>query len=313
MQASDMQEKKNKRLVALLIVLLLATSGLYWFGNGASDTSIDKNIFQIDDYTSIDRITFESGKDKIELFFNGSRWRVNDSFDADRNLVSVLFATLKQAQPKRAVAASLLDSVNRILDTEGVHVSLFEGESLRKTFISGGDRDRMQSWFKHPVSNEIFLMTIPGYKVYVSGILQLSKNQWRDKAVFGFNWRNFRSLDVRYPAKPSDNFRVAPQNDVFGVEGIKTDTTKLGNYMDHVLSLAVNEYLEPGKYTDSLKTAQPVAIFTVTDIASKTYSLRIYDDKPGQVPALVQERDGAVFSRQKIQPVLRPKSYFSIK
>lgn len=307
-----MQKKKNKRLVFLLIVLTAITVVVYWLSSEDRNGVADKNIFQIADYNNIDRVMLESSDGKVELTFNGSRWRINDRYDADRNLITVLFATLKEAVPKRPVAASLKDSVNALLEENGVKVSLFSGRNLEKQFVSGGNVLKGRTYFKDSGRNETYLVTIPGYRVYVAGILELTENQWRDKHVFGFNWRNFQRLEVSFPEKPADNFVVAPQNNMFGIEGIQTDTTKLGVYMDHVLSLTVNEYLESGKYTDSLMKARPAMMLTVTDIAKKQYSLKLFSETLSQVPGLYQQDQGVVFNRLKIQPLMRPKSYFRV-
>lgn len=312
-QASDMQERKNKTLAFLLIVLMLITVGVYWIRLKDRNPVVDKNIFQVADYKNIDRVTLESGTGKIELSFNGSRWRINDRYDADRNLITVLFATLKEAVPKRPVAPSLQDSVNTILKKNGVTVSLFNGHNMQRQFLSGGDPLKGRTYFKDRARDETYLVNIPGYRVYVAGILELTENQWRDKHVFAFNWRNFQSLEVSFPGKPEDNFKVAPQNNMFGIEGIKTDTTKLGSYMDHVLSLTVNEYMEPGKYTDSLMNASPYITLIVTDIAKKQYALKLFRETLSQVPGLFQENQGVIFNRLKIQPLMRPKSYFQVQ
>src|SRR5688572_14769958 len=157
MQASDMQERKNKRLVFLLIVLLVSTVGVYWIRLKDSNPVVDKNIFQVADYKNIDRVTLKSNTSNVELSFNGSRWRINDRHDADRNLITVLFATLKEAVPKRPVAPSLQDSVNAVLKKNGVTVSLFSGQNMERQFLSGGDPLKGRTYFKDPARDETYL------------------------------------------------------------------------------------------------------------------------------------------------------------
>ena len=55
------------------------------------------------------RLNLRTGN--VTLKYNGSRWKVNDEFNADPIMIDVLFATLQQAEPRRPLAASLKDSV----------------------------------------------------------------------------------------------------------------------------------------------------------------------------------------------------------
>lgn len=313
MRALISQEKKNKRLAMLLVALISAGALAFWLAGPNESSPIDKDIFQITDYTKITKVVLKSATANVELAFNGTRWQVNDRYPADRDLISVLFATLKEARPKRRLPASLVDSVNLQIEKEGVEVSLFNGEALEKRFTAGGNALKTQSFFKDLNTDNTFVVTIPGYRVYVSGIFELTENQWRDKYVFGFNWRNFERLEVSFPHRPDDNFVVAPQNNVFSVVGIKTDTTKLGRYMDNVLRLTVNEYLDRSAFTDSLIGSKPRMVMTISDIAKNQYSLRVFDLTSGQVPGLVHESQGAMFNRLKIQAILKPKSFFQQK
>src|SRR5690349_10787054 len=107
----NMQEKKNKLRLTLLIALIAITAGIYWVSQQERSASVNKALFRLDDYRAISQVVLDSGQHHIELTFNGSRWRVNNQYDADRSMVDVLFATLRQAEPRRPVAASQQDSM----------------------------------------------------------------------------------------------------------------------------------------------------------------------------------------------------------
>jgi len=305
-----MQEKKNKRLALMLLILTIITVVVYGW-NTKEKVQVDKNIFRLADYKTVDRVVLTSARGKVELVFNGARWKVNGQYDADRNLISLLFATLQQAEPKRPVPAYQQDSINALMEKTGVEVFLYSGQKTEQRFLAGGNSLKTQAYFKELSGNGIYLVNIPGYRVYVSGILELTESEWRDKQVFGFNWRNFQSLQAEFPDKPSENFKVSMQNGLFSVDDIpRTDTTKLSAFLENVYQLAVNEYLEPGTFTDSLLTLKPLMVLTVADIGKRQYSLKIFREKGSQILGLLDEKQGVVFNRLKIQPILRPKSFF---
>lgn len=309
-----MQEKKNKRLFILLLVLIITTGSVLWLGNIRQTLDVDKEVFRIPGLEQADRVLLESDSGKVDLTFNGTRWRVNDRYDADRNRVTVLMATLREVEPRRPVAGAARDSISRALPLKGTHVSVFQGTALLRSFYAGGNASKTQSYFMDPQTENCYLMAIPGYRVYVSGILQGDENEWRDKYVFGFNGRNFQALQAEFPQKPSENFNVSQNNNLFIVEGLaKTDTAKLYTYLDQVLTLTADEYLKPSLLTDSLLTLQPQLIITVTDIANRKYILRLYAPLGNQIPGIFNENQGILFDTRKIRPLVRPKSFFALK
>jgi hypothetical protein len=305
-----MQERKNKILLVSLSVLVIMIIFFAWRGRGQDRAGVDKNIFQIDDYTSIDKVVLESGGVRTVLQFNGTRWKVNEQHDADRNMVSVLFATLQQARAKRKIAESIKDSVRALINKNGVRVSLFAGSSLQQEFLSGGNSTKTQALFHDPLANETYVMEIPGYRVYVSGIFELDENGWRDKYVFNFNWRNFSGLEVRFPGKPGENFTVASRKGFFGIEGMDADTARLNTFLDHVSLLTVDRYADQAPKRDSLATSTAQMEIIVRDVGSREYRLQLFGSQTAEVPGLVPVNQLAYFNVRKIQPLIRPKSFY---
>lgn len=306
-----MQETRNKRQLILLVVLVVATLLVFWWVQPENRIEIDQQVFQVPDLKSISKVELLTDTSSVVLSFNGSRWEVNGS-DADGNMINVLFATLQQARPRRMVARVNRDSIFRQLEKSGVQVRLYEGNSLRKTFIAGGNAAKTQAFFADPASGDVYVMTIPGYRVYVSGIFELGESGWWNKLVFDFNWANFRSLKADFPKNPSDNFIVSGTRGGFGVEGlVQTDTAKLNTFLDEVSLLTVDQYLSEPKLEDSLRQATPSMRIRVTDIGNRSYALDLFvPEPPRRVSGVIGDARVAIFGRRKIRTLLRPKSYF---
>jgi hypothetical protein len=228
-------------------------------------------------------------------------------------MVDVLFATLQQAEPKRPLAISLQDSVAKTIQTSGVKVSVGVDEKWQKVFYAGGNATKTQAYFLDPEENKVFLMTIPGYRVYVSGIFELGESGWRDRFVFGFNWRNFQSLEVTFPEKPSDGFVVAMQNNYFGIQGIsKIDTTRLNNYLDDISLLTVDDYVDGTSTLDSLATTPELLKISVKDIGKKEYVLQVYPPigKQEKFSGLINGSQWALFEKTRVSGLIRPRQFF---
>lgn len=310
-----MQEKNNKRRFIVLVVLVIASLAVFWLLQPERTLQVDQDIFLVDDLASIDKIELASDTGVITLYYDGTRWRVNDQYHADGDMINVLFATLQQARPKRPVGNLKQDSISRHVMETGVKVSLFHDGNLRKQFFAGGNPAKTQAYFSKPHSGEVYVMTIPGYRVYVSGIFELNEGGWRDKFVFGFNWRNFKSLEVRFPESPSENFTVSMQTDYFGIQSLpEADTARLNTFLDNVSLLTVDEYIYVPGLRDSLLNIVPSVQFLVTDIGNRTHRLRLFtSENEMNVFGIIQDSQPAIFSRRKIQPLLRPKSFFRKK
>ena len=158
-------------------------------------------------------------------------------------------------------------------------------------------------------------MTIPGYRVYVAGIFEMKESGWRDKYVFGFNWQNFKRLEAQFLQTPSENFIVSMGKGYLGIQDLaEVDTATLNTFLDNVSLLTVDEYkTEPG-LRDSLLNVKPFMQLIVTDIGNRAYQLRLFiSEKQTHAWGIIQDSQVAIFSRRKIQPLLRPKSFFKKK
>jgi len=308
-----MQERKNKRLSILLLVLLSATAAVFWFGRERSHYEVDPVLFKNYDVKGIDEILLESLEGKVSLKYSGARWRVNDQYVANTDMIDVLFATLQQAVPKRPLSLSLQDSVSKSLKESGVKVSLrSEGES-KEIFYAGGNTSKTQAFFVKENADVPYVMTIPGYRVYVSGIFELGEIAWRDRFVFGFNWRNFQRLEVSYFGKPENNLAVAMDDGLIGIEGLtKVDTAKLNDFLDNVSLLIVDDYLPSDVSLDSLAKTPPIVSFLVKDIARKEYRLQLYPpaDPRGQFRGLINTSQWGTFSANSVSEIIRPRKFF---
>jgi hypothetical protein len=309
-----MMEKKNKIRFAVLVVLLTSTIALAFLSRGDQNNAVDPSLFRIENLNKIDHVILESPKGKTELQFKDGKWKVNGEFDADKRLIDVLFATIEQAVPKREISSSKGDSIAKALSQSGTTVSFLEGHDVRKKFIAGGSTGKTQAYFQLP-DGKTYVMVIPGYRVYVSGIFEAEGILFRDKRIFNFNWRNFRSLESRFPAEPKEDFIVSFKDRYFGIEGMTDiDTTKLNDYLDAVSLLDAREYLSTPQTSvyDSLLKTVPSFTVEVKDIASRSYLLEVFP--PAKTKTTVLGRTGkgdlVLFDKESIARLAKKKAYF---
>ncbi|GCC51888.1 hypothetical protein SanaruYs_21170 [Chryseotalea sanaruensis] len=304
-----MQEKRNKLLFAVLLVSVAITTVIYFLGNETSSEVKNKDLFQVTESKVINRVELASASGKVTLSFNGTRWMVNETEAADRDMIDVLFATALQAEVKRPVAENRNDSVAVEVKATGVNVKFFEGDVLRKNFTAGGNNKKTEAYFIDE-TGKAYLMNIPGYRVYVSGVFELTEKQWWDKYVFPFNWSNVRDLAVMYPNKVDNNFTISLQEENFAIDNLPTDTTKLNDFLFAVSLLTVDEFIE----IDSLKDVEPVLTVQVSDIANRIYTLSILPYvQAGKTACLVKQNHLAWIDNRKLARLVKNREFFRKK
>jgi hypothetical protein len=312
-----MQEKRNRQRFILFIVLLAITTTVYLLVHREAKSPVDKTLFRIAS-NKTDRVEIVSKKDTIKLRVENGKWKVNDAYNADLNMIQVLFATIDQIEPKREVGANQKDSIGRLLQTEGSTVRFFENDNLQLEFQAGGNLRKTEAWYQLTSAMNPYVMVIPGYRVYGSGIFELDANGWRDKLIFNPNWRNFKSLTTTVFKEPSQGFTIVMKQNLLVVDGIpEADTTKLNDYVDAVSLLAGDQFISPGyspRY-DSLGKTQPSFKIEINDIAGRTYFLELYPPLKNDQNILGKLGDSEfiLINREKIIPLARKKDYFKKK
>jgi len=310
-----MPKMNNIYLLGSLLVMTIFLVVILFFGNSNDRISVDKNLFKVADQTKINRVILKKANEQIELYFDGTRWMVNNSFEADRQLIQVFFATLLQAEPRRPVAKRLRDSIHLQISNAGVEVKLFEGETIMKNFMVIGNDRKTETYYELAGELAPYLVTIPGYRVYVAAIFELAAYEWRDKRIFNFNWQNFKRLDASFPANEKENFSISFQNSFFGLEGIpQADTTRLNDYLDAVSLVQAVRYLPLGESAvyDSVLTTSPYYSIEVTDIANRIYSIDIFNPLERDPAVLGKLHDGqaVLIGREDLIRLDRKRSHF---
>ncbi len=308
---------RNVKLLISLIGLSVLASAMFYFSN--RDTSgIDKTIFEVVDQDRIDRVVLTSRAGAVELKFDGVKWKVNANHDADRQLVTVLFATVLQTQPKRKLTGAQRDSVSKKMSQEGVRVLLLEGETPNKEFLVCGNTEKTETYYQLAGEEEIYLVTIPGYRVYVASIFELGESGWRDKGIFNFNWQNFKELKVHFPQQTNQDFSVTLVNNLFSIAEVSVaDTTKLSGFLESLFKLRAEQILsktESVRY-DSVLNGSPIVELVIQDISKRSFELKIYPPQKGNglVLGRMNQSETVLLSPPAAAAVSRGRDFFVLK
>lgn len=305
-----------KRNIALFIsfIVLSVLSLVLFFASGSTKEEIDPALFRLSDSKSITKVVFTRDTAKINLEFDKGSWWVNKTYQADRALVDVLFATLAQAVPKRAAAKRVRDSVLHIAQQEGVKAEFFIGENLDIAIHVWGNEDAGITYFIDEQNKVPYVMAIPGYRVFVGGIFAQGVGAWRDKRIFNFNWRNFTSLTATFGNDQAQSFKALFTERFFSIEGLtNSDTTVVNDYLDAVSLIEANEFYTVGssKKYDSLTRTKPVMSIAVAEVSGKVHVLDLFALGKGEPQALARwGNDYVWFDRRNILQIYKKRKDF---
>jgi len=194
-----------------------------------------------------------------------------------------------------------------------VKVSLRTAGEIKEAFFAGGNESKNLAYFLKESATVPYIVTIPGYRVYVSGIFELAESGWRDTFVFGFNWRNFQKLETSFPARPDNDFVVEMDNGLPVLRGIQdADTTKLNNFLDDISLITVDEFRPSNPSFDSLSKTSPIVSIKVSDIGGREYVLQLYppDYNNTNYFGLINGTQWARFNKNKVAGIVRSRNFF---
>lgn len=256
--------KRNKFLLILLLVLITGTTALIFFQQ--SSQPVNAEMFRIPSPENIDQVIFSSANEKVELVFSHNKWRVNGR-EADLQRVKVFFAAWIQAEPRRKITGASADSLRAL---KGVEVDFFQNKVSKKKFRVVGEGD--ETYFVQ--GEDVYLASIPGYRVALYDIFAMDEAEWRKKRIFDFNWTKFKNLQAKFP-NSKDDFTISFNGKYFGVTNLQADTTQLNNYLDAISLLEAVRFL---KKNEIVTPGKPAATLEVKDIKDSTYVLTVFSE-----------------------------------
>ena len=284
---------KNYKLMLMLGGLLVVSLALRFSGNKRPSSGFRVDLFSVSDTAAVQSILLKNGEIEIARTAQNS-WKVNDQYGLDPSLKTVLLAVLNQVTIKRPVSKIQQEEIATAL-SGGTRASVTsEGGNL--AFYAGGNPARTQSYFMLEGTDQPYIVEIPGYRNYISGLFELTELQWRDRRLFNTHWRSLQSLKVSYPDKPSNNLHIYFEDEFFKIEGLNAmDTTALMTYLEPFQYFEANEFIAPGfsPLYDSLSKTQPLAVIELNEInADNNQVLSIFPKLEMDNYLLTANKDG---------------------
>ena len=308
------RKNKNIRLIILNVALAALAVILYFTGQSSRKVDFNDKKFTIEDTAAVDKIAMTGKGLSNTLEKVNGLWTVNDKYPLDPSMQKVLMAVLHNVRIHRKAPKNLKGEIIKNLDENGYRVSIYKDGREAESFIAGGNNISVAYFMGG--DNEPYVVYLPGYDSYVSGIFQVSENDWRDRFVFSTSWAGLKKLELDYPDSPGNGFEITSGQVIPRITGVtRLDTNKVMNYIELYRTFAVDQYLDSGRVAkyDSLSMTRPWAILHVDAVSlAKPLTVDFFHRLPGDnlMVGRLNENQEILFSYERIKDIFKEKSYF---
>lgn len=297
--------KKNK-LTLVLTIVLIAIAGLLIWNNRYLSTirgaSADFAVWDTAAITKVylaDRFDHESLLERHEGY-----WTVNN-YRAHYDKIDMLMKTLYKVHVRMPVSMASHDNIIKQMTVNSTKVEvyqmvprinlfnrikLFEREKRTKVFYVGeATMDSNGSFMLKEGADQAYIVSIPGFRGYISPRFAANPDEWRDHVIFQHDLADIQSLTMEFGDDPMRSFRVDHVGKhqyqltrLADQQQLPLDTLKVINLLSSFSDLRYEGLLtnrtEP-RVMDSIRTSPFLFKITLEDQQGKVESMKAFKKK----------------------------------
>lgn len=308
-----MHNAKNIKLIILLLALMVLSVILMTRGYRKQRLAVDENYFSVKDTSGIDRIVIQSTSFENMMTRSGKRWEINGKYLVDASMKTVLLTVLHKVRAQRPVPIKHAEEIIKDLSGNGTQVSIYSNNELIQSYITAGNGVSISYFMKK--NEDPYIVHLPGYDSYVSGIFEVTENDWRDRFIFSTNWIGLKKLTLQYPDSSDHGFTIEMADTRLKIKEVtKLDTTFMMKYIELFAYFQVDQFIKASdnpRY-DSIFNTKPYALLSIDDTSfdiPMVVKFYIHDIADPLMPCLVGDQP-AIMSAARIKPIFKKRSDF---
>lgn len=274
---------KSNRILLLAVLVMGLLLSYFIFTRDNRTIKGELRDFAIEDTSAVDRIFLADKQGHQSLLERqpSGEWMVGE-YRARPQAVRDLLFTLHKMVVKAPVAKSMQPKV--LKDLSGIGQRKIEiysrGELLKTIFVGIETMDKLGTYMLIEGSSVPFEVHIPGHRGFLQTRFIVDPRLWRDPVLFRTDYRDIRSIEVRYANEPQSDFSLRYDGRVptllSGNKILETDSLLLYQYMNQFRNV-VYEYVVtesfPQAKKDSILQSRPFVQVVLTDKSGKRTSV----------------------------------------
>lgn len=215
-------------------------------------------------------------------------WLINDSIAASPSLMQQVTRTLAELKidhvPPRATQVTVLKEMS----TNALKVEVYntDGEKIRNLLIGSGTPKSTGSYMMVEGYNEVFAVRRGMMTGIIRPLFDLRDvASWRSRDFIAYRPEEIQSVEVSYPRRPSESFRIVRTgdslrldalNELTGVTRERPQQRRLEGYLEAYEKIPLSEFADESIYRDSISAMIPVVqiVVELRDERSDTFELQ---------------------------------------
>jgi hypothetical protein len=285
--------KKHRTTIFILLILSII-AGAFIFSRTEGTFKRELKDFSIGDTSNVVKIFLVDKADNsilLERQDNGA-WLVNGEYKVRKDMVDLLLATMKNLRVIAPVPRAAYNTVVGNLAARSTKVEIYQRKYLvdllyrirlfprvkqTKVFYVGDiTPDNIGTHMILENSDMPFVVYWPGFRGFVASRFSTSEKDWRDHGIFSEKYLNIESVEVFFPARPEQSYRVENNRDGF-LDLIPHGKDFAVPFYDTLKMLSFITAFEDIRYealiddmdmiiVDSIISSQPLFVITLTNI-----------------------------------------------
>ena len=263
-------------LIGIIAFILLKEKNVF---SGINDF----NDFAIEDTASITSIFIadKSGEQVTLVKKNDGTWWLKDKFEVRRDAVQLLLKTFKQLELYSTVSDDSYETVLKNLASMGKKVEVYmnnKEKPFKTYYIGSATFNRMGTYTvlekNGKLSDVPYVTHVTTENGSIGSRFFTNEGLWRNRAVFTYNPKNIKSIEVRHYNDTVNSFKITHKGDAkFEITNLETKevfplATNQGVGYFNSFSNIHYEYLDqktPKRQMDSIYLSPPRTIITVVN------------------------------------------------
>lgn len=295
---------KNNKITLLLIAILSILAIVLFVINGKKSTmNKAETQFAIDDTASVTKVFIANKMGQTVKLVKqpNETWILNDKYTATIENVHLLLATAKNIQvqspiskaahnnmvKRMASASTKVEIYQRVYFIDFWGMKFFPYEKCTRTYYVGDPTmDNSGNFMMLENSKHIFIVSLPGFRGFISPRYSYVESDWRDHTVFNTKISKIKEISYEFMGNPKESFKiVALGNRRFNLVRLfdqsvapQYDTTKIIDQLMLFKSLKYEAIITDmdGAKRDSILRFNHFQTTTLTDVTGKITKVKMY-------------------------------------
>ncbi len=291
--------KKIFPFLIFFLILLAVGAVIYFTSYQDKKFSVEDKLIAVPPH-EIDRVQLVEGADTVVLEEKDGRWFMGTGAPALKIRVTALLNALGRFEFLGQLPPYQADSLGPELQKEGMQVFLDKNGKARNKYFLYRPAVTSPVLMSSMGEELVYAIYMPGEEKALEKYFQVDKMYWRDKTILSFMPGEIKAMELRYPVRPDQSFRIKHSSNTVELFLLDSEKEEKVNSADQ---LALKRYLSyfanvdfyrlaNGRSRDSLQKAQAWARLKIWSREDNVLSLNLY-----QIPADrdKQERDSYTY------------------